>query len=207
MGISDFEEQSSQAATPRSAMANALFSGTRQKLLALLFNRPEQTYTLGELIERAKSGSGAVQREIVRLVDCGLVLQEGSGRPKRYRPNPDSPIYGELCGIAGKLFGSAETVQKALQPLRDRIGLAMVYGSVAKGTDRADSDIDVLIVSDNLLLEDIFSALADAEHTVGRKVNPTLYTVEEFRRRRDDGNPFLTDVLAGESIVLMGTVE
>ena len=188
-------------------MANALFSGTRQKLLALLFNRPEQTYTLSELIERAKAGSGSVQREIVRLVDCGLVLQEGSGRPKRYRANPDSPIYGELCGIAGKLFGSAETINKALQPLRNRISLAMVYGSVARGTDHADSDIDVLIVSDNLLLEDIFSALADAEHTLGRKINPTLYTVEEFRRRRDDGNPFLADVLAAEYLVLMGGIE
>ena len=207
MGILDSEEQSTLATTPRSAMADALFSGTRQKLLALLFNRPEQTYTLSELIERAKAGSGAVQREVVRLVDCGLVLQEGSGRPKRYRANPDSAIYGELCGIVGKLFGSAETLKKALQPLRYRISLAMVYGSVARGTDRADSDIDVLIVSDNLLLEDMFSALVDAEHTLGRKINPTLYTVEEFRRRRDDGNPFLADVLAAEYIVLMGGIE
>jgi predicted nucleotidyltransferase len=206
MGISDFEEQSTQGAIPRSAMADALFSGTRQKLLALLFNRPERTYTLSELIERAKAGSGAVQREVVRLVDCGLVLQEGSGRPKRYRANPDSPIYGELRGISKKLFGSAETVRKALEPLRDRISLAMVYGSVAKGTDRADSDIDVLIVSDELPLEDIFAALADAEHSLGRKINPRLYTVEEFRRRRDDGNPFLADVLAGETIVLMGEI-
>ena len=82
MGIFEFEEQSTQAATPRSAMADALFSGTRQKLLALLFNRPEQTYTLSEMIKRAKAGSGAVQREVVRLVGCGLVLQEGSGRPQ-----------------------------------------------------------------------------------------------------------------------------
>ena len=136
-----------------------------------------------------------------------LCSRRAAGGPKRYRANPDSPIYGELCEIAGKLFGSAESVKKALQPLRDRIGLAMVYGSVAKGTDRADSDIDVLIVSDNLLLEDIFAALADAEHTLGRKINPTLCTVEEFRRRRYDGNPFLADVLAAEYIVLMGGIE
>lgn len=188
-------------------MADALFSGTRQKLLALLFSRPEQVYTLSELIERAQAGSGAVQREVVRLVDCGLVLQEGTGRPKRYRANPDSPIYQELCGIARKLFGPPETVKKSLEPLRDRISLALVYGSVAKRKDHAASDIDVLIVSDDLLLEDIFSALDEAERALGRKINPTLYTVEEFRRRRHNGNPFLADVLAGGFIVLMGEIE
>jgi len=196
-------------------MADALFSGTRQKILALLFSQPEQVYTLSELIERAQAGSGAVQREIVRLVDCGLVLlvdcglvlQEGTGRPKRYRANPDSPIYQELCGIARKLFGPPETVKKALEPLRDRITLALIYGSVAKGNDHAASDVDVLIVSDDLLLEDIFFALDGAERALGRKINPVLYTVEEFHRRRDNGNPFLADVLASEFIVLMGEIE
>ncbi|MGK7296279.1 MAG: nucleotidyltransferase domain-containing protein [Candidatus Wenzhouxiangella sp. M2_3B_020] len=187
-------------------MADALFSSTRQKMLALLFAQPGKAYTLSELIERARAGSGAVQREIVRFVDSGLVLQEGSGRPKRYRANPASPVHEELCGIARKLFGPAEVVRKALESLRDRIELALVYGSVAKGTDRADSDIDVLIVSDELLLEDVYSVLEDAEQAVGRKVNPTLYTVEEFRRRRDEGSPFLADVLAGEFIVLMGEI-
>lgn len=188
----------------KSGMANALFSGTRQKLLALLFNQPQQIYTLSELIERAQAGSGAVQREVVRLVDSGLVLQQGKGRPKHYKANPNSPIYSELCGIAGKLFGTTEIVKKALEPLRDQISLAMIYGSVAKGTDRADSDIDVLIVSNDLLLEDIFSGLEHAEQTLGRKINPTLYTAEEFRRRREDENPFLTDVLSNEVVILAG---
>lgn len=188
-------------------MADALFSGTRQKLLALLFNQPEQTYTLTELIERAKAGSGAVQREVVRLVDCGLVRQTGARRPKLYSANPGSPIFSELCGISRKLFGAAETVKKGLEPLGDRIKLALIYGSVAKGTDRADSDVDVLIVSDELLLEDVFSALDEAEQILGRKVNPTLYTTREFRRRREDGNPFLADVLANDVIVLMGKLE
>jgi len=207
MGISEQIQPSTLTPPPGSAMADALFSGTRQKILALLFSQPEQVYTLSELIKRAQAGSGAVQREIVRLVDCGLVLQEGTDRPKRYRANPDSPIYQELCGIARKLFGPPETVKKSLEPLRDRISLALVYGSVAKGKDHAASDIDVLIVSDDLLLEDIFSALDEAERALGRKINPTLYTVEEFHRHRDNRNPFLADVLASEFIVLMGEIE
>jgi len=206
MGISE-TIRPSLTSPPGSAMADALFSGTRQKLLALLFSQPGQVYTLSELIERAQAGSGAVQREVVRLVDCGLLLQEGTGRPKHYRANPDSPIYQELCGIARKLFGPPETLKKALEPLRDRISLALVYGSVAKGKDHAASDIDVLIVSDDLLLEDIFSALDEAERALDRKINPTLYTVEEFHRRRDNGNPFLADVLAGGFIVLLGEFE
>ncbi len=207
MGRKVVDEQPTPGTASKSAMADALFSGTRQKVLALLFNRPETSYMLSELIEQAKAGSGAVQREVVRLVDCGLVLREGNGRPKRYKANPDSPIYEELRSIAAKLFGVTTTIKKALEPLRQRISLAAIYGSMAKGTDRASSDVDVLIVSDELLLEDIFSSLEAAEANINRKINPTLYTVEEFRHRLDNGNPFLADVLAGEKIVLIGEIE
>lgn len=188
-------------------MADALFSQTRQKLLGLLFSQIGREFSLSELIDLAHAGSGAVQREVGRLVDSGLVLRKGRGRSKRYRANPDSPIYSELCGIAEKLFGPAEVIKQALEPLRDRMEAAVLYGSVAKGTDRADSDVDVLIVADELLLEDVFAALADAEQALGRKINPTLYTVEEFRQRRDGGSPFLTDVLQGDFTMLLGEIK
>ena len=196
-----------QSASSETGMADALFSQTRQKLLGLLFSQVGREFSLSELIDMARAGSGAVQREVGRLVDSGLVLREGRGRTKRYRANPDSPIYSDLCGIAEKLFGPAEVLKQGLEPLRDQMELAVLYGSVAKGTDRADSDVDVLIVSDELLLEDVFAALADAEQGLGRKINPTLYTVEEFRQRRDRGSPFLTDVLQGDFTVLLGEIK
>lgn len=188
------------------SMADALFSGTRQKLLGFLFGQPEKTYTLSELIERAQAGSGAVQREIGRLVDSGLVRidKKGKGRPRLYRANPDSPILEELCSISRKLFGPQEVVRAALEPLSSQLQFALLYGSIAKGTGRADSDVDVLIVSDELLLEDVYAALAEAEIALGRQVNPTLYTTDEFAQRRDAHNHFLAAVLKGEYQFLMG---
>ena len=176
-------------------------------LLGLLFGQPERGYTLSELIELAQAGRGAVQREIGRLVNSGLVCQEGRKRGRQYRANPDSPIFDELCGIARKILGPAEVITEALMPLQDHIRAAVLYGSVARGTDRADSDIDVLIVSDELLLEDVFEALSQAESALGRSVNPTLFTSDEYERRRAGRSPFLADVLEGEHEVLLGAIE
>lgn len=207
MGISAIKGQKGPESSAGVSIADALFSGTRQTLLRLFFGQPERSYTLTELFEMAKAGRGAVQREIARLVAAGLVVQQGRNRGCPYRANPDAPIFAELCGIARKILGPADRVRTALLPLADRIRLALLYGSVARSRDRADSDIDVLVVSDELLLEDVFAALADAEGDLGRTVNPTLYTVDEFERRRVEKSPFLSDVLQGEHEVLLGAFE
>lgn len=207
MGISASQSREMRSDSPATSMADALFSGTRQTLLGLLFGQPERRYTLSELIELAQAGSGAVQREVERLVDAGLVTREGKGRPKQYQANPGSPIFDELCSIARKILGPAEVIRAALAPLEDRMRAAVLYGSVARGTDRADSDIDVLIVSDELLLEDAYAALAEAERSLGRPVNPTLYTNDEFERRREGKSPFLADLLEGGHEILLGELD
>ncbi|NCO20023.1 MAG: nucleotidyltransferase domain-containing protein [Gammaproteobacteria bacterium] len=207
MGSSAIRSQVSEESRAQTSVADALFSGTRQTLLRLFFGAPDRGYTLTELFELAKAGRGAVQRETARLVAAGLVAQEGKSRGCRYRANPDAPIFIELCGIARKILGPAESLRAALFPLSDRIRLALLYGSVARGSDRADSDIDVLVVSDELLLEDVFEALAGVEDDLARTINPTLYTVDEFERRRAEKSPFLSDVLEGEHEVLLGALE
>jgi predicted nucleotidyltransferase len=102
-------------------------------------------------------------------------------------------------------MGTAAEVQAALAPLSKRIAFAMIYGSVARGTDRADSDIDVLVVSDRITLEELYRRLAGAERKLRRKVSPTLYTSEEFRRKGNARNPFLAKVLSGHRVVLIGS--
>jgi len=206
MGISSVRD-SGEEYDAQLGMADALFSGTRRTLLRLFFTAPDRGYTLTELIELADAGRGAVQRETARLVDAGLVTAEGRSRGRRYRANAESPIFEELCGIAHKILGPAGVIESALAPLGDRIRLALLYGSVAQGSERADSDIDVLIVSDDLMLEEVFDALGEAEQRLGRSVNPTLYTAAEFERRRADRSPFLMDVLEGEHEVLLGALE
>lgn len=207
MGTSEIQDGNVGESTDRLSMANALFSGTRQTLLRLLFSDPGHSYTLTQLIELAKAGRGAVQREIARLVEAGLITQDGQHRGRLYRANRQSPIFDELSGIVHKLLGPADILRKALSPLSDRIKLALLYGSVAQHSDGAASDIDVLIVSDDLLLEDVFEALARVEETLGRSINPTVYTMEEFDRRRAEQSPFLSNVLKNDHVILLGSSE
>src|SRR6056297_2497124 len=191
----------------RVSVADALFSGTRQTMLRLFFGQPDRGYTLTDLIELAHAGRGAVQRETARLVGAGLVTHEGERRGSLYRANADSPIFEELCSIVRKILGPADALRTALAPLQDRIRLALLYGSVAQGVDRADSDIDVLIVADDLMLEEVFDALAATEDALGRRISPTLYTSDEFDRRRAAGEPFITEVLQDAHEVLLGALE
>lgn len=190
--------------TTFSGIADALFSATQQRVLSLLFGQPARSFFTKELIDLAGGGRGAIQRELDRLHRSGLVVQTLRGNQKHYQANPASPIHAELCSLAMKLLGPAAELEQALAPRTADIELALLYGSLAAGKDTAHSDIDLLLVSDAITLEDAFALLATAESRLGRKVNPTLYTTREFRNRVSKGNPFVTKVLAGPSIPLIG---
>ena len=186
------------------SLADALFTTTQQRVLSLLFGQPSRSFYASELIKLTGSGSGAVQRELKRLASSGLATVTRIGNQKHYQANPDSPVFGELCGLVLKTIAVAEPIRDALEPLADRISLALVYGSVAKGADRASSDIDLLVVADRVTLEELYSALVPAEAGLDRRINPALYTSREFAERKAAGNAFLARVLAGEYMVLIG---
>jgi len=194
-----------QALAPmRTGLADALFSSTQQRVLGLLFGQPERSLFATELIALVGAGRGAVQRELRRLEESGLVTTSRLGNQKHYRANPDSPIFAELRAIMAKTGGPGAALQMALAALGARVHFAALYGSVAKGTDRAQSDIDLLVVADDMTLEELYAALAPAERQLGRTISPTLYTPAEFRKRRASRNPFLGRVLTGEHQVLIG---
>jgi predicted nucleotidyltransferase len=186
------------------SLADALFTTTQQRTLALLFGQPARSYFASELIELTGSGSGAVQRELKKLVSSGLVTVRRIGKQKHYQANSDCPIFGELCGIVRKTVALVEPVRQALAPLAGHIRLAVIFGSVAKGTDTARSDVDLLIVADGLTLEMLYSTLAPVEAHLDRRISPTLYTGKEFDTRRAAGHPFLARVLEGERLLLIG---
>lgn len=192
-------------ASAGATLAGALFSATQQRVLGLLFGQPERSFFATEIIGLARAGSGAVQRELQRLAESGLVVVTRVGNQKHYQANRASPVFEELRGIAAKAFGPAETLRIALAPLAARVRVAWLYGSVAKRTDRAESDMDVMIVADGLTLEETYRALRPAEKRLGRAVHPTLYTPGEFNRRRAARNPFLSKVLSGERVLLIGS--
>ena len=186
------------------SIADALFTTTQQRVLALIFGQPDRSFYTSELIEWTASGSGAVQRELKRLASSGLVTVRRIGNQKHYQANHDSPVFEELSNLVTKTVALADPVREALASLADNIDLAILYGSVAKGTDTASSDIDILIVGDGLTLEDIYSVLASVETDLDRKISPTLYTRKEFADRRAANNPFLGRVLSGDHLTLIG---
>ena len=163
-------------------MADALFSGTQQRVLGLLFGQPARSYYATELIALAGIGSGAVQRELARLEWSGLVTVRAVGNQKHYQANGDAPLFSELCGIVQKTVGLADPLRAALRPFESQIEAAFVYGSVAKGRDTAGSDIDVMVISDELTYGDVFAALEDVGVRLGRPVNPTLSRKELAKR-------------------------
>lgn len=189
----------------QSSVANALFTKTQQRLLALFFGNTGRTFFKQELINRTGSGSGGVQRELARLIESGLVTVTRIGSQKHYQANRSAPIFEDLRRIVTKTVGLIDPLRAALRPLSKRIDLAFVYGSIPRGEDRVESDIDLLVVASDLILEDLFKRLAPAERMLGRKINPTLYTPDELARRRKNGSPFLKKVFGGETIVVIGT--
>ena len=138
------------------------------------------------------------------MTSSGLITLTVIGRQKHYQANKDCPIFNELRAITLKTFGMADVLRMALSPHLDTIQCAFVYGSVAKRADTAASDIDVMVVADGLTYSDLYEALAKAEETLGRKVSPTLYTVEDFQRKAANENHFVIRVLGQPSIPLIG---
>ncbi len=191
-------------AANRTSLADALFSTTQQRVLGLLFGQPGRSFYANELIALTGSGSGAVQRELARLAQSGLVTLQVIGRQKHYQANRASPIFEELCGIVRKTTGLADPLREALAPLEKRIKAAFVYGSVAKRQDAAGSDIDLMIVSDELTYSDVFTVLEKVTQQLGREVKPTIYSRKQWAQRLARGDSFVKRVLEHPRIWLIG---
>jgi predicted nucleotidyltransferase len=169
-----------------------------------VFGQPERSYHLSELRRLTGLGSASLQRELNRLVEAGLVRSERIGNLRRFQANPQSPLYSELIGLTRKTLGAEPMLREALQPLVPDLQAAWIYGSVAKQTDTAQSDIDVMLVGKNLSLAKVLERLEPLEKGLGRKINPTLFTPAEFKRRRGEKDSFVNRVLSQPTIALLG---
>lgn len=187
-----------------SSIADALFPKVRQRVLAVLFGTPDRSFYANELIALAQSGTGAVQRELADLSKAGLLTVSKQGNQKHYQANASAPVFAELRGLVLKTMGLADVLRAALAPLAEEIEGAFVYGSMARQQDTAQSDVDVLIVSNTLGYGEVFGALEGATVALGRKVNPTLYSVTDWARRLDSDNAFATRVWQQPKIWLIG---
>lgn len=186
------------------SIADTLFSSVQQRVLGILFGQPSRRFQGAELIRMAKSGTGAVHRQLTSLAASGLVNVTQIGNQKHYQANPDAPVFEELCGLIRKTVGLREPLMTALEPSRDQIDVAFIYGSIAKGTDTAKSDIDLMVVSDTLTYADIFAALEETASRLGRPVNPTVYSKVELDKRVKQDNAFVKRILTQPKLWVIG---
>ena len=192
-------------AAARSGLARALFSTVQQRVLALLFGQSDRDFSTRELIRLAGSGTGAVHRELSRLAEAGLVTMTRVGNQKRYQANKRSPIFEELRGLIVKTAGLVDPLREALLDYRGRICAAFVYGSVAEGSDTAASDVDLMVMGDDLTYADIYATLQDAERKLGRSINPTLTSTAEWQAKLKRKNSFVTRVSGQPKLFVLGS--
>src|ERR1700693_3447587 len=175
-------------------LSGALFSNVQQRVLALIFGHPERSFYTSEIMRNLRSGTGAVDRELSRLQRSGLVSVERIGNQKHYRANPQSPIFSELQSLVIKTVALTEPLRKSLEPCSDKIKTAFVYGSVAKGTDTAHSDIDLMVIGDELNYSELYAALLNVENSLGRKVSPTFLSPKDWRRKASESGSFVSRI-------------
>ncbi len=194
-----------EAGVVSAGMVDALFTSVQQRVLGLLFGQHGRRFQSAELIRMANSGTGATHRLLKRLTESGLVLAKTEGNQKYYQANAESPIFEELLGLVRKTVGLAEPLKEALAPLGDRIHVAFVYGSVASGKDRADSDIDLMVIAEDLDYPTLFESVQTAERQLHRTVNPNLMTPKEWRHKPAQPNSFAARLNAGPRLIVLGS--
>lgn len=162
------------------SLADFLFTRGLQRVLAATLLQPSRSFTLQELLRLADSGRGSAQKQVDRLVTAGVLCEDARrGRQRSIRANVEFPLYPELLGIARKTFAVAEPLKEALAPFADQIDSAFLFGSVARATDSAQSDIDLIVVGTASLF-DLSEAMHKAEQALLRPINFSLYEPAEW---------------------------
>ncbi len=185
-------------------LADVLFGKGRGELLALIYGHPEESFYYRQITRRlAKVSPGTLQRELDLLSRLGLIGRSTVGNQVFYRANRDHPVFPELRALIAKTLGAIQVLRAGLAPIADRISAAFIYGSMARQEERAESDIDLLVVG-GISLEEVFGCVNGVESSLGRPVNPTVYSPVEFKSKLATGNHFLNSVVRGKKIFLIG---
>lgn len=184
-------------------LAELLFPKARRAVLGLLLSHPDRAFYLREIVNLTGLGIGHLQREFERLTAAGILRRFEQGRHVYFQADEACPIHSELRGIVRKTVGVGDELRRALTGLKDRIRLAFVFGSVARGTENSASDVDLLIVGDVTLAAAV-AAIHESESVLQRPVNPTVYSVQEFAAKRAAGQHFVTKVMSREKLWLIG---
>lgn len=189
--------------TNSKSLGDLLFGQTRSRVLALLYGMPDQTFFVRQIAREIGTSVGSVQRELETLSEVGLLNRTTIGRQVFYQANSHHPAFAEIRSLIAKASGIFHQLRSALVPLASQITFALVYGSIARGDEDAESDVDLMVVG-NVTLDDVLAQLTSVENAIGRPINPTVYSLKEFKAKIKDGNHFLTSVLHGKKMLLIG---
>ena len=180
-----------------------LGSKLRVKVLGWLFTHPDERYFVRQLTSLVKEDSTNVSRELARLEKAGILVTTTEGKQKYYQANRQSPLFNELHGLMLKTVGVADIIKKALEPRMADIKLAFIFGSVAKRAENRFSDIDLLVVG-NITFGEVVDLISTAEGALNRELNPVVYTLSEFNKRLSENHYFISDILSGDKIFVVG---
>ncbi len=186
-----------------SSLMDLLFPAARQRVLALLLLQPQSALHLRELARLTSSHAGTLARELDKLEHTGLLLRSAQGNQVRYQANTRHPLFGDLAALFRKTHGVVPALREALAPLDAQIRLALVFGSMARGTPTPASDVDVLVLGEVGFVE-LAQAVFPLHMALGREVNPVLYTPREFAERARSGDAFARELLAKPKLFVKG---
>ena len=184
-------------------VAATLFGLTRRQVLGLTYGRPDQAFYAREVARTTGGAIGAVQRELQELVSAGILERTERGRQVYYQANRQCPIFEELRTIVAKTSGLVDVLLAALSGPADRIEVAFVFGSMANGTGGNNSDVDLFVVGE-VSFGDVVDALVGTSESLGREVNPVVQSAREFRRRVSAGDHFVSRLLGGPRMFVIG---
>ncbi len=183
-----------------------LFGETRTAVLGLLLSRPDEQFHLREIARQAGTGLGAVQRELSHLTELGIIKRQPQGNQTCYQADRRCAYFPELQGLILKTTGVVAVLARSFEPMAARIKVAVVFGSMAHGAMQADSDVDVLMLSDNLTMRELGAAIHAAGQLLNREINVNLYKPADWRKRVVAGHPLATQILSNPTLVILGDV-
>jgi uncharacterized protein len=187
----------------RSRLSDTLFTRTQQAVLGLLFSNPEIDFHFRGIVRQTGIGQGTVQRELQRLTEAGILIRDLRDKQPVYRANKECPIYPELKSIVAKTIGVTSALRDALEPLVEKIRVALIFGSFARVEENSKSDVDLLVIGD-ISMRDVSTAISELQSELGREVNPVIYPIDEYRQQLANGNHFLTSLQSEAKMFLIG---
>ncbi len=185
-------------------LSDVLFGEYRKRILGLLLLHPEQGYHVRELARLTNTSAGTLHKELSKLSDAGILQSKKVGNQQHYSANLQCPIFEELASIFRKTSGLADVIGDALSSVKSQIQIAIVFGSVARGEEQANSDIDVMIIGD-ISFGDVVSLLHESQATLRREINPVVYSMDSVKSRVEKNDSFIKEILNKPKLFIIGS--